>query len=120
MDTPPPKMSPDAFSTWLGKERTRRYAKLSGRMVCRKCGVPVVLVACYLSIHYDGWSVCAGGGQVEKLDLEFCPNCEDVPASVSSCVHRPGYSDTFTPLEATNRPEWWDRIRKFFGHSTSD
>ena len=82
MNIPPGKMTVKEFNAWLKKERDERYRLEDGRTFCKTCGTKTELVA------QEFGDLCAGGGDVKRVAIEFCPKCEQVPTEmVTSCVH---------------------------------
>ena len=89
MKIPPGKMTVKEFNAWLKKERDERYRLEDGRTFCKTCGTKTELVVCFVSVHVQEFGdLCAGGGDVKRVALDFCPRCEQVPTEmVTSCVH---------------------------------
>lgn len=84
-------MSVNEFRAWLQRELEESFEELEGATICRSCKTPPQAVTCFVSIHFTEFGDrCAGSGQVQQVDLPFCPLCETVPTDiVRSCVHIP-------------------------------
>ncbi len=53
---------------------------------CAHCDSKLQGLNSYVSEHDSIWSTCAGGGQVQRILILYCPNCEPVPKE-RGCIH---------------------------------
>jgi hypothetical protein len=54
------------------------YETRNGKWVCKTCGSTIKARLQHIPIH-DGPFPFSGSGQVETIELPFCPNCEETP-----------------------------------------
>ena len=59
---------------------------VTGRMLCRKCGERIKMVAAKVEIHEAGNGQCVGNGERFEAGIPYCPGCEELPAA-EGCVH---------------------------------
>jgi hypothetical protein len=91
MTAPPKALSLDALKDWLKAEAAKQFEwgpDEDDVIRCRRCGdcaVPQILM---ISFHFG--DSCAGAGEVDKIDVPLCPNCEpDAPSHIYTCAHSP-------------------------------
>lgn len=90
VQAPPERLSPEAFTSHVQREWEERYEKVGDKLICRTCLTPVVFVTCYASLPATEFGdQCAGHGEVKRVNLPFCPKCEQVPETLSTCIHLP-------------------------------
>ncbi len=57
------------------------------RYICTKCSRQIETVTASVSIHDSPFPhQCVGTGNVVKMPIPYCPNCEACPA-LSGCLH---------------------------------
>ncbi|MDR3581706.1 MAG: hypothetical protein P4L67_00325 [Candidatus Pacebacteria bacterium] len=65
-----------------------KYRDSNGGQLCKECGKKILFVTCHVSIHETPpGGACEGFGTVRQFPLPYCPHCEGVPKSTSTCVH---------------------------------
>jgi len=55
---------------------------------CPSCDGVVMQTTLYVSVHdirFEG--MCAGGGEVRRVNYSYCPNCDGEPKILRACVH---------------------------------
>jgi hypothetical protein len=57
-----------------------------GVLICIQCRSRILERTAYLSIHDSPFGNCGGRGQVLKVSLPFCPECE-APPELYGCLH---------------------------------
>ncbi len=53
---------------------------------CAHCNSLLRGLHTYISEHDSMWSTCAGSGQVRRILVPYCPNCESEPEE-HGCLH---------------------------------
>lgn len=54
---------------------------------CTSCNTPIEIIDAFISVHDARFrDICAGGGQVVKVIVPFCPSCESRPSEFG-CIH---------------------------------
>lgn len=82
-------LSADEANEWFEKRNEALYRKEPDGLACKKCNATIMQTTLFISMH-DYASVfggCTGSGQVQKVNLAYCPNCEGEPKMASACVH---------------------------------
>ena len=62
------------------KESWKYYLLPDGSYACWNCGAEILVKTVHLSVHFDEMTL-AGGGEVRKKQVSYCPNCEKEPPS---------------------------------------
>ena len=65
----------------------KKYEKRDDGFYCKTCGSQIMQVTCFVSIHSKLFSICAGYGEVQKINYPFCPKCDGELEHVTACYH---------------------------------
>lgn len=82
-------LSTDEANEFMEK-RNEKYIKDTDLYKCPGCGSAIMQTTLFISIHDQRFSgMCAGGGEVQKINYAYCPQCEpDIPnETLRACVH---------------------------------
>jgi len=85
----PKRETRDKFLLRLNKYLEERCVKEGDKFICKKCGETILQKTVFVSIHSTEFDdMCAGGGEVKKMAIPYCPKCESEPSGFG-CIHVP-------------------------------
>lgn len=61
------------------KDGWKYFVRPDGQYLCWKCGAEVISQVVHNSIHFAEFRGMAGGGEVIRQEVPYCPSCEPVP-----------------------------------------
>lgn len=76
------QITDEVIEGWAGKFDKREIGYF-----CKECGSQIMQITCYVSIHDNRFSVCAGGGDVMKINYPYCPQCDGETEYARACYH---------------------------------
>ncbi len=88
MEAPRKGLSQEDLNEAVRIHCRQMYEEAQTGWICKGCGAEVQFTPCHVSVHCTPpGGMCSGFGNVEKFPLPYCPSCEGMPASTSTCVH---------------------------------
>ena len=70
----------DGNESWLVLSESEKQETQEGTLWIHQCGATVEMVSVALSHRVPGM-LLAGSGDVKRLDVPYCPNCEMLPSA---------------------------------------
>ena len=71
----------------LGQEFLQTKCVRQVSYTCKTCGSEIRHVTAFMSMHDSRFGdSCAGGGEVQRRPIPYCPHCEPKPVE-SGCIH---------------------------------
>lgn len=65
-----------------------KYEKRAKYSYCKTCGSRIKQTTCHVSIHIKEFEpVCAGPGEVVKINYPYCPQCDGDIDYATACYH---------------------------------
>ena len=89
----PSRLNRESFNKAIADHIANRYIEMASdgtgqrRYVCKHCGREVKQATVWISVHSLLFQECAGSGEVRRIPLPYCPNCEGEPTETRGCVH---------------------------------
>jgi len=80
-------LSVEQANNWFEDRNIALYEQRGDTYYCKRCNAVIQQTTLYISMHDSRFNTCAGSGEVQKVNLAYCPDCEGEPKIARACIY---------------------------------